>query len=89
MEAKRYEQPYHEKADKNYEEGEIVREGVVRAIQKVGNNLEVLTINLDNNLPHIKASKMPEYTEAKNAIERYQLAVQNKMDLLNKGYKTN
>jgi hypothetical protein len=74
---------------KYFQEGEIVKKGAVRAIQRVGNNLDALTINLDRELPQIEAGKMPEYVEARNAIGNYKLAVQNKIDLLNKGVEHN
>ena len=47
--------------------------------------LEVLTGALDRLLPKMKASEMPEYTQGIEAIEKYRVAVNIKMNKLNQG----
>lgn len=67
---------------KKQEDYDTVRKGVSLAINNVKNNLEMLTKNLDSTLSSIEASKMSEYTQSINAITRYEIAIQNKMKLL-------
>jgi hypothetical protein len=71
------------KEREKFEFGETIKEVVVRVILDVQRNLEKITVNLDKNLPSIKAGKMPEYANAIDAIKKYYSAIQNKISSLN------
>jgi hypothetical protein len=73
--------------NEEYEAGEIIRKGAASAIQGVKKSLEVITNNLDNDLPMLGASNLPEYIKAKEAIDTYNLAVSNKINLLKNNSK--
>ncbi len=68
----------------NYGTVEITKRIVTQTVQGIGYDLEILTKRLDRNFPSIEAGKMKEYQQILDAVERYELAVQDKIDSLNK-----
>jgi hypothetical protein len=66
--------------EKDNESGIILGKAAVASIQKIEHSLADLTRNLD--YVGLEASKMPEYTQAKDAIYNYKVAVNNKIKLI-------
>jgi hypothetical protein len=60
---------------------------MVEEIGKIRKDLERLTNSLNLEVPAIEAEKMPEYLEARTALENYKFAIQDKIDKLNGKYK--
>jgi hypothetical protein len=70
-----------------YERARKAFEIATESIQTIQHNLEMLATNLELNVPSIEAEKFPEYIQAMNAIEKYQLAIKEKERLLNEAIK--
>jgi len=64
-----------------------LKEGILRTIRDVGHNLEGTATFLGLLHYPIHLSKIPEYQQALNAIERLEMALHDKIDLLNKKHK--
>lgn len=58
--------------------------GFLKNVRGIYHELECLTSGLNKQFPSIRASKIPEYQRALDAIERYELALKVKLDIINK-----